>query len=117
MCYKASLGVIPCLLFHKYLFTLFQVPLSADTKRNPEQKRVSSVKEFLVLSGLPMYTERLLSNGCDTLNSLASMNEDKLRSCGVTDPLHIEIIVSAINSTWNTETLTDQIETSSVHNV
>ena len=98
-------------------FLCLQVPLSADTKRNPEQKRVGNVKEFLVLSGLPMYTESLLSNGCDTLTSLAAMNEEKLKQCGVTDPLHIEIIVSAINSTWNTENVSDQVETSSVHNV
>ncbi|XP_067950938.1 uncharacterized protein [Watersipora subatra] len=87
------------------------VPLSADTRRNPEQKRVSSVKEFLVLSGLPMYTDKLLTNGYDTLGSLANMNEEKLKSCGVTDPIHVEIIMSAINSTWHCDASKEQLNT------
>ena len=82
----------------------------------------------MVLSGLPMYTELLASHGVHTLSSLSSMDENSLRSCGITDPLHIEIIVSAITSTWsngpdvtNTQDINNQQEffhkTTAVHHV
>lgn len=48
-----------------------------------------------------MYTELLASHGVQTLNSLSNMDENSLRNCGITDPLHLEIIVSAIKSTWS----------------
>lgn len=83
--------------------------LSADTKKTPEQKTVTNVKDFLVLSGLPMYTELFLANGFDTLPKLASINEEKLRKCGITDSLHLEIILSAVDSTWNTGDKVDHV--------
>lgn len=79
--------------------------LTADTKRNPEQKLITNVHDFLVLSGLPMYTDILIANGCTSLNSLASMNTEKLRAAGISDSLHLEILVSAITSTWNVDSM------------
>lgn len=95
--------------------------LSADTKRSPEQKTISSVRDFLVLSGLPMYTDLLLAAGCDSLPSLASMTTVKLHECGIADPLHVDILASAISSTWSTTappSLADGLSpTTDVHSV
>lgn len=57
----------------------------------------------MVLSGLPMYTSLLNQAGFTTLNSLSSMSEQDLRSCGITDQLHLDIILSAIKSTWGVD--------------
>lgn len=58
----------------------------------------------MVLSGLPMYTEVLTNAGYSALSSLATLREPDLVRCGIQDPLHRSIILSAIASTWSQDT-------------
>ncbi|XP_078001415.1 SAM and SH3 domain-containing protein 1-like isoform X2 [Glandiceps talaboti] len=57
-----------------------------------------SITAWLTSQGLPMYTDKFLNRGWDSIQSLCAVSEDDLRECGVNDPRHIRRIMSAIDT-------------------
>jgi len=49
-----------------------------------------------------MYVERLEAGGYKSLSSLADISKADLQRCGVSDELHIEVLMDAVRSTWQT---------------
>ncbi|XP_043075848.1 SAM and SH3 domain-containing protein 1a isoform X8 [Puntigrus tetrazona] len=55
---------------------------------------VSSVSDWLVSIGMPMYSAPLLAAGFDTLDHVSSLNEVKAREAGLKEDHHIRILLS-----------------------
>uniref|UniRef100_A0A672QQL3 SAM and SH3 domain-containing protein 1-like n=1 Tax=Sinocyclocheilus grahami TaxID=75366 RepID=A0A672QQL3_SINGR len=55
---------------------------------------VSSVSDWLVSIGMPMYSAPLLAAGFDTLDHVSSLNEAKVREAGLKQDHHIRILLS-----------------------
>ncbi|XP_073709211.1 SAM and SH3 domain-containing protein 1a isoform X4 [Garra rufa] len=55
---------------------------------------VSSVSDWLVSIGMPMYSAPLLAAGFDTLDNVSSLNEAKAREAGLKEDHHIRILLS-----------------------
>ncbi|KAK2884126.1 hypothetical protein Q8A67_017763 [Cirrhinus molitorella] len=55
---------------------------------------VSSVSDWLVSIGMPMYSAPLLAAGFDTLDHVSSLNEAKAREAGLKEDHHIRILLS-----------------------
>ncbi|XP_058611732.1 SAM and SH3 domain-containing protein 1a isoform X4 [Onychostoma macrolepis] len=55
---------------------------------------VSSVSDWLVSIGMPMYSASLLAAGFDTLDHVSSLNEAKAREAGLKEDHHIRILLS-----------------------
>ncbi|XP_065112032.2 SAM and SH3 domain-containing protein 1a isoform X7 [Paramisgurnus dabryanus] len=54
----------------------------------------SSVSDWLVSIGMPMYCAPLLAAGCDTLGRVSSLNEASAREAGLKEEHHIRILLS-----------------------
>ncbi|XP_048062846.1 SAM and SH3 domain-containing protein 1a isoform X5 [Megalobrama amblycephala] len=55
---------------------------------------VSSVSDWLVSIGMPMYSAPLLAAGFDTLGRVSSLNEARAREAGLKEDHHIRILLS-----------------------
>ncbi|XP_073788687.1 SAM and SH3 domain-containing protein 1a isoform X11 [Danio rerio] len=55
---------------------------------------VSSVSDWLVSIGMPMYSAPLLAAGFDTLSRVSSLNEAQARDAGLKEEHHIRILLS-----------------------
>uniref|UniRef100_A0A673JNA4 SAM and SH3 domain-containing protein 1-like n=1 Tax=Sinocyclocheilus rhinocerous TaxID=307959 RepID=A0A673JNA4_9TELE len=55
---------------------------------------VSTVSDWLVSIGMPMYSAPLLAAGFDTLDHVSSLNEAKVREAGLKQDHHIRILLS-----------------------
>lgn len=54
----------------------------------------SSVSDWLVSIGMPMYSAPLLAAGFETLDHVSSLNEVKARKAGLKEDHHIRILLS-----------------------
>lgn len=55
---------------------------------------ISTVIDWLVSIGLPMYAPSLASAGVDTLSRVALLTESSLREAGVRDERHIRRLIA-----------------------
>ncbi|XP_067273739.1 SAM and SH3 domain-containing protein 1a isoform X9 [Pseudorasbora parva] len=66
-----------------------------DMCRKPASPvHVSSVSDWLVSIGMPMYSAALLAAGFDTLGRVSSLNEERAREAGLKEDHHIRILLS-----------------------
>ncbi|KAK7132941.1 hypothetical protein R3I94_014985 [Phoxinus phoxinus] len=66
-----------------------------DMCRKPASPvHLSSVSDWLVSIGMPMYSGPLLAAGFDTLGRVSSLNETRAREAGLKEDRHIRILLS-----------------------
>ncbi|XDV42313.1 hypothetical protein PO909_010994, partial [Leuciscus waleckii] len=66
-----------------------------DMCRKPASPvHLSSVSDWLVSIGMPMYSAPLLAAGFDTLGRVSSLNETRAREAGLKEDHHIRILLS-----------------------
>lgn len=87
-----------CQVFIKLLSFFIQIPSGGLTEicRKPLSPGcVSSVSDWLVSIGLPMYTSALTEAGFSTLGQVPSLSHTCLQEAGITEERHISKLVSA----------------------
>lgn len=55
---------------------------------------LSSISDWLVSIGMPMYSDLLLAAGYDTLGNLSALTEAAVRKAGLQEERHIRLLLS-----------------------
>lgn len=77
--------------------SIFQIPsggLTEMSRKPVNLGNISTVFDWLVYIGLPMYGPSLAAAGVDTLSRVALLTESSLRDAGVRDERHTRRLIS-----------------------
>lgn len=77
---------------------LLQIPndfLPEAAVQQSQEVSTSSLQDFLVSIGLPMYVDNMYNHNARSLDSLLNMQQQDLHMCGITDTSHISRILAA----------------------
>lgn len=69
---------------------------SLDLKGD-EKGDLSSVSDWLISLGLPMYIENLREVGYDDMGSMPNMEEKHFQYAGVVDPRHMRRLLASVD--------------------